>query len=166
MHVSCYLWFVGSVELNLSRYSTIHSDIFYFPFRFQSHRWYMYAIYYYHIICFWSQETGWCKIDKHLESINKLGGILTQRTKLCYSLGEGMFWQGDGEKDRQKESDRQEQSCLELIFELKLAQDGGFQIHVAFKQVQIHVLTDTKVIKVPPIIQHLLYMLKQNGITI
>ena len=31
------------------------------------------------------------------------------------------------------ESDHQEQSCLELIAELKLAQDGVFKIHVAFK---------------------------------
>ena len=31
------------------------------------------------------------------------------------------------------ESDHQEQCCLELIAELKLAQDGVFEIHVAFK---------------------------------
>ena len=31
------------------------------------------------------------------------------------------------------ESEHQEQSCLELIAELKLAQDGVFKIHVAFK---------------------------------
>ena len=32
------------------------------------------------------------------------------------------------------ESDHQEKPCLELIAELKLAQDGVFKIHVAFKR--------------------------------
>ena len=31
-------------------------------------------------------------------------------------------------------SDQQEESCLKLIDELKLAQDGVFKIHVAFKR--------------------------------
>ena len=44
------------------------------------------------------------------------------------------FLKGECEKDRRMENDQQEQFCLELIAELKLAQDGVFKIHVAFKR--------------------------------
>ena len=125
MHVFFYGWFVSSIEFVYVQH--ILTQFFLFFLLSDSK-----AICNYNTALFFLKAR---KLDHikllNIKSVNKLGGTFTQRTtfylgKLCYFIGEGIFWQGGCEKDRQLESDQQEQSCLELIAELKLAQDGVF----------------------------------------
>ena len=58
------------------------------------------------------------------------------------------------------ESDHQEQSCLKLIAELKLAQDGVFKIHVAFKCTCTLIRKSSQLFFLQPT----LFMLKHNDI--